>query len=500
MLNNTTSLYKIEQIQELEKIAIERFGVSVDNLMQRAGKAAFRELKKRWRAARNITVVCGKGNNGSDGYVVANLAKKARLNVKILQLVPYDNLNGAAKRAALRCKKLKIKVLPFSAKELRGSDVIVDAILGTGLTGKVTGKFKLAIDAINEVSGKAKIPVFALDLPSGIDADTGNILGSAISASATITFIGLKIGLLIGDARDCIGELTSSDLSLPAKIFQMLTPYAEKLSLAQEIKPLAPRKRTAHKGNFGHVLVIGGDYGMGGAVRMTAEAALRVGAGLVTVATRPKNALVINAACPEVMAHGVSTSKKLSPLLAKASVIVIGPGLGTSSWGKSLFNAAVKAKKMMVIDADGLNILAGFRKRQGNWVLTPHPGEAARLLGVSNQMVQRDRLRAVQNIQSTFGGVSVLKGAGTLVAAAAEKIRVCDAGNPGMATAGMGDVLSGVIAGLLAQGLSLFNAAKLGVLVHAMAGDSLAIKQGKLGILALDLLPEIRSIISSKLK
>jgi ADP-dependent NAD(P)H-hydrate dehydratase / NAD(P)H-hydrate epimerase len=259
MTNNTTSLYQVEQIRKLEEIAIEKFGISVDVLMRRAGESAFRELKKRWPQAKNITVVCGKGNNGGDGYVVASLAKKAKLNVKILQLVAYDDLNGAALCAALKCQKLKIKTLPFNAKELKGSEVIVDAILGTGLIGEVTGRFKAAIDAIN----KFKVQVLAIDIPSGIDADNGNVLGSAICANVTITFIGIKIGLLIGQARDCCGEIICNDLSLSEKLFHVVKPFAQKLDLATEIKPLVPRKRNAHKGNFGHVLVIGGDYGMG---------------------------------------------------------------------------------------------------------------------------------------------------------------------------------------------------------------------------------------------
>ncbi len=493
MTNNVTALYTVEQIRELEKIAIEKFGISVNVLMERAGKGAFQVLRKQWPQAKNVTVVCGKGNNGGDGYVVAYLAKKARLNVKILQLVPYEALNGAAARAAQKCKKIKIKALPFSAKELEGSEVIVDAILGIGVVGKISGKFKLAIEAINATN----TPVLAIDLPSGVNADSGNVLGTAINANITVTFIGLKIGLLIGEARNHTGAIICHDLSLPEKIWQEVDVFAKKLDLMEEIKSLPPRKRTAHKGSFGHVLVIGGDYGMGGAVRMAAEAALRVGAGLVSVATREKNALVINAVCPEIMAHGVNAGKKLHPLLAKASVIILGPGLGTSGWGKSLLNVALKVKKPMVIDADALNILATSRRfKKGNWVLTPHPGEAARLLKTTNQNIQTNRLKAVQSIQRTFGGISVLKGAGTLIAGVNEEIRVCDAGNPGMASAGMGDVLSGIIAGLIAQGLSLGDAANLGVLVHALAGDRLAAKKGMIGILALDLLPEVRRILT----
>lgn len=271
------------------------------------------------------------------------------------------------------------------------------------------------------------------------------------------------------------------------------------LNLRNEIKPLLPRNLMAHKGDFGHVLVIGGDYGMAGAVRIAAEAAARVGAGLVTIATRPEHAVLINAIRPEIMTDGVSTKRQLRPLLDKATMVVIGPGLGRSSWSKGMFQAALDAEKPMVVDADGLNILAVNQECRNNWILTPHPGEAARLLATTIKNIQTDRPEMASKIQNIFGGICVLKGAGTLIAAYGEKTRLCNAGNPGMASGGMGDVLSGIIGGLVAQGLSLFDAAKLGVLAHAMAGDLVAAKYGKLGILALDLLPEVRKILNAKL-
>ncbi|MDR1057143.1 MAG: NAD(P)H-hydrate dehydratase [Coxiellaceae bacterium] len=492
MQNNTSLLYQVQQIRKLEKIAIKKFGLSINTLMYRAGKSAFDELQKRWPRFRNITVVCGKGNNAGDGYMVAYFAKLAKFKVKILSLVPYDCLDGAVKDAASRCKKLKINTQPFASRELIGSDLIVDAIFGTGLTGEITSKFKMVINTINA----SKIPVLALDVPSGIDADTGKVLGVAICASITVTFVGNKIGLLIGEARNYCGDVVCNSLSLFRQIFRMVAAYAERLTLTVERKSLPPRYRTAHKGNFGHVLVIGGDYGMGGAVRMAGEAALRVGAGLVTVATRGNNALLINAVCPEIMVYGVNTIKQLEPLLKKASVIAVGPGLGQSKWGRSLFSVILKTEKPLVIDADALNILSSKPKYKDNWILTPHPGEAARLLDITTRKIQVDRLESLQRIQKIFGGVCILKGAGTLIGMQGEKIRVCDVGNPGMASAGMGDILTGMLAGLLAQGLSLFNAAKLGVLVHALAGDIVATKHGKIGILAMDLLPEVRSLLN----
>lgn len=492
MRNTATLLYQVKQIRELENIAIQQCGISVDTLMQRAGTVVFRELKKHWPKAKNITIVCGKGNNGGDGYVVASLAKKAKLNVQILQLVPTENLTGAARNAANKSQKLKIKTSLFSAEKLAKSDVVVDALLGTGLVGAVQSQFRIAIEAINA----SKIPVIAVDLPSGVDADTGQVLGAAIRAELTVSFIGNKIGLFIGEARDCTGSMICDDLDLSAKIFAQVKASAQISSLAEEITLLPPRTRTAHKGNFGHVLVIGGDCGMGGAVRMAAEAAARVGAGLVSVATRPEYVSMINVARPEIMAHGIEKAGQLDPLLQRASVIILGPGLGTSGWGKMLFCAALATNKPLVVDADALNILAYDHQVRNNWILTPHPGEAARLLNITTQIVQASRLVAVQNLQQDFGGICVLKGAGTLIATSGAVVRVCDAGNPGMASGGMGDILSGIIGGLLAQGLILFNAANLGVLVHATAGDLVAIEQGERGMLALDLLPMVRKILN----
>ena len=494
MQNNSNLLYQVEEIRELERIAIEKYHTSAEMLMQRAGTAVFCQLSKYWSKAKNITVVCGKGNNGGDGYVVAYLAKKAKLNVQILQLFSSEDLSGAAKKAANKCRKIKVKTLMFSPEKLVNSDVIVDALLGTGLTGTVRPQFKKAIQAIND----SKKPVLAIDLPSGVDANKGNISGIAIKADVTVTFIGHKIGLFVGHARDYTGQIICDNLGLSKKMLQQARAGAELLDLTKEKELLSPRARTAHKGNFGHVLVIGGDDGMGGAVRMAAEAAARVGAGLVSVATREEHIAMLNLVRPEIMAHGIKTAKQLHGLLQRASVIVIGPGLGKANWSKKLFSAILKVKKPLVVDADALNLLADKSYKCNNWILTPHPGEAARLLRTTPKLIQKNRLAAVQKLQHKFGGVCVLKGSGTLIATSGEMLRVCDAGNSGMASGGMGDVLSGIIGGLLAQGLSLFNAANLGVIVHATAGDLVAAKSGPVGILALDLLPVVNKILYSK--
>lgn len=262
-------------------------------------------------------------------------------------------------------------------------------------------------------------------------------------------------------------------------------------------KYLAPRKRDANKSNFGHVLIVGGDYGMPGAVRMAGEATYRVGAGLVTIATHPEHVNIVTAACPELMCYGVQTSKELMRLINRANVIVLGPGLGQSVWSKKLFKTVLSSNKPKVIDADGLNLLAKSAVKLADTVLTPHVGEASRLLKCSLEEIHKDRLIAVQRLQEKFKAVCVLKGAGSLIKGSTGNVYRCDAGNPGMASGGMGDVLSGVIAGLIAQGLSLENAACLGVYLHALAGDEAAKEGGERGLLAMDLLPYLRKFVNA---
>lgn len=270
----------------------------------------------------------------------------------------------------------------------------------------------------------------------------------------------------------------------------------EQLSWAQ-IKPWLPkRQRDANKSDYGHVLVIGGDYGMGGAVRMAAEAALRVGAGLVTVATRREHITIVSAVRPEIMCYEVQTTQDLEPLLARASFIIIGPGLGKSLWAQELLNRVLQAKQPKLLDADALNVLAKQPQAFDNWILTPHPGEAGRLLNETTHTVQADRINALERLQKKYGGVAVLKGTGTLIQAENSELAICEAGNPGMASGGMGDVLSGVIGGLAAQGLSLEQAAKAGVFIHAQAADAVAADGGERGLLATDLLRHLRRLVN----
>jgi len=481
------ALYGAAESRRLDALVTEQLGISGVELLERAGAAAWEVLAATWPAARNIVVVCGAGNNGGDGYVIARLAKAAGRNVRVLACTPPSELRG---EAAVAARAASPGIQPFAAADLAGADLIVDAVFGTGLTRPVEGVFRAVIEAINA----AGAPVFAVDIPSGLSADTGSVLGAVVRATATVTFIGLKTGLFTGAGPDRAGRLFFRDLGAPRSVYAKVESVAARIDLESVVALLPPRRRDAHKGDFGHVLVIGGDQGFAGAPRMAAEAAARTGAGLVTVATRPEHAALIPAARPELMARGISAPADLGPLLERADVVAIGPGLGQSDWSRALLARVMETRHALVLDADALNLLAAEPARSDRWVLTPHPGEAARLLGTETAAVQADRLCAAAELQARYGGVAVLKGSGTIIAAGDRVPSICSAGNPGMASGGMGDVLTGVIAGLLAQRFAPAVAARIGVCLHAAAADAAAAKGGERGLLAGDLMPEIRRL------
>jgi hydroxyethylthiazole kinase-like uncharacterized protein yjeF len=480
-------LYRAAQVRELDRIAIERHSIPGLELMRRAGQAAFVSLRRRWPEARRIAVFCGAGNNGGDGYVVARLALQAGLETTVYALADPEQLHGDALQAYRDYQKQGGTVRPFAVSMQCAADIVIDALLGTGLDRPVEGLLAAAIAAINALQK----PAIALDIPSGLHADTGTVMGCALRADCTVTFIALKQGLFTGDAADYCGEVDFASLQVPETVYQDV-PHAA-LRLAKPHFP--PRGRTAHKGQHGHVLVIGGDSGYSGAARMAAQAAARVGTGLVSIASREKYAPLLNVAYPELMCHGVETAGQLGALLVKADIVVIGPGLGQSAWALELLQAASSGSKPLVVDADGLNLLARTSLRHGNWVLTPHPGEAARLLDCSVREVLQDRFAAAKAIQEKYCAVCVLKGAGTLIVDGRE-VYINGTGNPGMASGGMGDVLSGAIAGLVAQGYAMDEAARLGVYIHGAAAD-LAAVDGERGMLASDLLPHLRKLVNA---
>lgn len=483
-------LYTIFQIRLLEKMAVEQFQIEEFTLMKTAGKAAFDHLVLNWPNANKIHVICGSGNNAGDGLILAYHAKKADYDVIVHHLDNLERLSPCASKAFIYCQENNIECLPFDSDLIATGDVGVDALLGIGIKEKVRSTYAKVIDDIN----KLRVPILSIDVPSGLDADTGTVLGHAVKATHTITFIGLKQGLFTHDGKDYSGTIHLSTLDLPDRCYEAV-PYSAKLLVEKDVSTIARRPSNSQKGDFGHVLIIGGDSGMAGAARLAAEAALRSGAGLVSVATHPENAAIICARYPEIMCHEITEASELESLLERATVVVLGPGLGQRDWGRHLFQAALGHSLPMIIDADGLNLLGKNPVCQPHWIMTPHPGEASRLLGLkAAKEVQADRFMAITSLIG-YGGVWVLKGAGTLVAEKESVISVCPYGNAGMASGGMGDALSGVIGGFVAQRLGVLKAAELGVLVHALAGDEVAERSGQVGMVASDLIEMIPTVI-----
>ncbi|MEM7027608.1 MAG: NAD(P)H-hydrate dehydratase [Pseudomonadota bacterium] len=486
------TLYSAAQVRELDRIAIQDHGIPGYDLMQRAAAFSYECLKEYFPDTEKVLIVCGGGNNAGDGYELAALAAQDNKQVTVANLISTDKLSGDAKIAFDAFIQISGKPETFHNSLLDDVDVIVDAIFGTGLDRDIEGEIAEVINAINAQSA----PVMALDIPSGLHADHGIEMGVAISADITPTFIGLKKGMFTNNGPEHSGTSLFNDLDVPKAIYDALGEADAKILDADQLLTQLPlRHLNSHKGHFGHVLIIGGDEGYIGAARLAAEAALRVGAGLVSVATRESHAMMMNIQRPEIMAHGVETAQQLKPLLKQATVIVIGPGLGQSDWAQQLFASVLERQLPMVIDADALNLMASHPVEKLNSVLTPHPGEAARLLDTDTATIQHDRFSSAQQLQDNYKGTIVLKGCGTIIADQTGGLHVCTAGNPGMATGGMGDVLSGLIGGLMAQQLELDEAAKLGVLVHATAAD-LAITDGERGLLASDLFSYIRKLVN----
>ena len=479
-------------MRAMDRYAIDRLEIQSMELMRQAGAAAFAALRRRWPDTRTLSVVCGSGNNGGDGYVLARLGVDAGMDVRVYPLAAPEKLHGDALVACEEYKAVGGSLLDFVPADFEGAQVLVDGLLGTGLDRKVAGLYAEVIRGMNRFSGE----VLALDIPSGLHADTGRAMDEAVNANCTVTFIGLKQGLYTGDGPEHCGELVFAGLDLPPSV-QASQPTSAWLLPPWQSR-LPRRARGAHKGNFGHVLVVGGAPGFSGAARMAAESAARVGAGLVSLATHPDHASLMNINRPELMCHAVANADQLRPLMAQASVIAVGPGLGLgqAGWGRVLFEAVQDSGLPLVVDADALNLLALAPLKRDDWVLTPHPGEAARLLQITSAVVQADRFAAIAALRARFGGTVVLKGSGTLILGRSKpEPSVCTQGNPGMATGGMGDVLTGVIAGLLAQGLDYDEAAEIGVCLHSAAGDKAA-EDGERGLLAGDLMPWLRKLVN----
>lgn len=456
-------------------------------LMQRAGQAVWRYLLQHWPRAQRIVVACGPGNNGGDGYVLARHAREAGRDVQVIRTQPPSS--ALAQRACSEYESAGGQVDTFGSA-LPDYDLLVDALLGIGLSRAPDGALAALIDVIDA----RQEPVLALDVPSGVDADRGCVPGRAIHATRTLQLIAAHPGLATGAALDHVSVCDLDTLDLDDGLLQAM-PVSAHLLRADAIASWLPqRRRDSHKGNNGHVLCVGGDHGSGGAIVLCAEAALRSGAGLVSIATRAEHVSALLARCPEAMTHALDSAAGLDALATRADVIAIGPGLGRQAWGRDLLARSLAAGKPLLLDADALNLLASqTRGLPPDTILTPHPGEAARLLNCDTAQVQADRYAAAQSLVTRYECVVVLKGAGTIIAAPQRTPCVIGAGNPGMAVGGMGDLLSGVIAALRAQGLSAFDAAACGALLHSAAGDMTAM-DGQRGMLPSDLLPALRRL------
>jgi len=489
-------LYTGVECRELDRIAIEECGIPGFDLMERAGRATFAELLARWPEARSVSVCCGKGNNAGDGYIIAGLALQVGMSVELIQLGDPGELRGDAARARDWAEAAGVQVHAGPTDTLRG-EVVVDALLGTGISGDLRPAYKDLVRVIND-SGHG---VLAVDVPTGVSADTGAACEVSVVADVTVTFIGRKLGLYTGPGVSLCGDVVFAGLGVPDEVFNQVPGLP--LLRYPDLPPLPRRDANAYKQALGHVAVLGGDHSMGGATLMAGEAALRVGAGLVSLITRAAHRPAVLSRRPELMVVDADDQQGRRELLSRASTLIVGPGLGRAAWGHGLLAEAVESGKPLVLDADGLHGFATLGlQSSAPIIVTPHAGEAAMLLETSADDIQADRVAAVKRLAQRVSGVAVLKGAGSLVAearkAGPQLVGVCAHGNPGMASAGMGDVLSGVIGGLLAQGLSPAEAAIRGVCLHSAGADVAARQVGQRSLLATDLLEPMMDMLRER--
>ena len=485
------SLYRAQQIKDFEGLAAEQMGTTLYGLMKRAGDACYQVFKHHFPEATKVLVLTGRGNNGGDGYIFAAIAKDAGLNVQLCQLGDDKALTGDAAQARNAWRIEQGVIDSIENADFDQPDVIVDALLGTGLLGSLRAEYQRLIHKINQTD-KA---VLSIDVPSGLNSDSGAIAEVSVKADVTVCLVGLKQGLFTARSAEHCGKIYFAGLGIEEAFQALCQTTVCRITYPDVCHYLKPRSRTSHKGFFGKTLIIGGNKGMPGAARLASEAALRCGSGLVKVLTVPENLLTILAGRPELMGESVDLEQFDGQVIKEwASVLTIGPGLGQDQWAQILFDYVLASDLPTVVDADALNLLVAKPHWKDNWVLTPHPGEAATLLGCSINEVEMDRFSAVRNLQRNFGGVVVLKGAGTLICDG-KKVYVKNVGNPGMASGGMGDVLSGIIAGLLAQGLDPLQACTLGVSIHGLAADAAA-GPNERGLLASDLFPYIRELVN----
>lgn len=502
------------EMRTLDQTAIKTYDIPGIVLMENAGLQVVNLLQNILAdvTGKEIAIFVGKGNNGGDGLVIARHLFNRGAKVKVGLLVPPEEMSGdAGVNMRIWQKMGQLVSFLFKEEELTGfltvnTALIVDAIFGTGFKGKATGVPASCIEVIN-TSGK---PVVAVDIPSGLEADTAQVHGPCVKAAHTVTFALPKLGLVLDPGINYTGKLHVVDISIPPFLLER-EDLKRRLTTKKMVKSwFSPRSLGVHKGDCGRVLVVAGSRGMTGAACMTAESAARVGAGLVTLAVPASVQPVVAGKLTEVMTVALPETKEqtlsqtareeILSLLERSDVLALGPGISTHPETVSLVCQLIKTLPVPgVIDADGLNALIGcpelFAQSPSPLIITPHPGELARLLELSISLVQAQRLLMAEKAAALWKAVVVLKGAGTVIASPDEETYINSTGNPGMATGGMGDVLTGVITGLLAQGMNLVKAAAAGVFIHGLAADRLAAEKGMRGLLAGDVITVLPEII-----
>jgi NAD(P)H-hydrate epimerase len=491
-------------MRELDRATIEDIGIPGAVLMEIAGRGCAEAVEELLHDdAGSVAVVCGKGNNGGDGFVAARHLHHAGHQVDVFLIADPDKLRGDAKLNWEILDKLKLAVWALGDEkqvaelDLSGYDVILDAVFGTGLSSDVRGPLATAIERIN-ASG---VLVVAVDIPSGISADTGRSLGTAVQAAHTVTFGYPKLGHVIYPGAAHTGDIIVVDIGIPPDLVPQ-GPGSTWLLCDEDIAPHFKRRRPdAHKGRFGHLVVVAGSIDKPGAAGLCCRAAVRTGAGLVTLAASPEVLARVVVGATELMGVPVASAQDVLSFCEGKQAVCIGPGLSTSREAADLVRRLVSDLPLpMVVDADGLNNLEGrldrVRQAPAKRILTPHPGEMARLLGVTVPEVQKDRLGTARKLATECGCVVVLKGAGTVVADADGTAFVVPSGNPGMASGGTGDVLTGIIGSLLAQGHDAGESACVGAFVHGKAGDRAMETKGEHGLSATDLIEALPSVLS----
>ena len=499
-------LYSASETRKIDGLAIKEKGITGYSLMQMAAEFSLDVILSEFNPVEELIIFCSKGKNSGDGFLLGSFAKEFGLEVTVVMSNTPNELKGASKKAFAEMKESKVKTISNkSIGKLKVSNkaVIVDALIGTGLKGNLRKNIKDSILALNKLGVKS--PVVSLDIPSGINPDTGDAGDICVYADITATFVAQKKGCFTSIGKKASGEVIYSDLEIPKRIFAKVASKSNVIDYEDSISRVVYREQDAHKGNFGHVLVIGGDKGLGGAGLLSSRAAVYSGAGLTSLVTRPEHVIASLVSCPEVMVKGVDSGQDLEEHLVKPNVIAIGPGLGQSAWSEQMvqrvFWEAEKRDISVIMDADALNLLTTLKLSSNlpkKLILTPHPGEASRLLNTTVTEIESDRFSAAAKIQKKFNATVVLKGSGTIIcnqSSGTQKWGICGSGNPGMATGGMGDVLTGIIAGILAQGLTLKDAAEAGVDLHAKAADQASLEFGEAGLTSSDVINELRYLL-----